>query len=105
MRTILHVDNNSHGKAIIAALRAQAKAHNLMERAKESLDPTYRGTFKRIDLFGRLGRNNPQRHKYSVTGRRTRFYRAVRIALKDASYIAVYCNDTVRDAFGGFKLA
>lgn len=104
MRTVLHVNNNAEGKRIIAELRAEAKAHNLTERAKETLDPNYKGVFKRVDLFGRLGRNNPNRHKYSVTSRRSRFYRAVRIALEDASYIAVYCNNTVRSEYGGFKL-
>lgn len=102
MRTIQHVDNNSHGKAIIAALRAQAKAHNLMERAKESLNPTYRGAFKQVRVFGRLGRNNPNRHKYAFGNRKTY---AVHIKPEDAATFAVYYNDTVRDAFGGFKLA
>ena len=104
MRTVLHVDNNENGKQIIASLRAAAKAHNLTERAKETLDPNYKAVFKRVDIFGRLGRNNPNRHKYSINGRRSRFYRAVRIALNDASYIAVYCNNTVRNQWGGFKL-
>jgi hypothetical protein len=104
MRTILHVDNNEQGKKIIAELRIAAKAHNLMERAKETLDPSYKAVFKRVDLFGRLGRNNPNRHKYSVTGRRSIFYRPIRIAMQDASYIAVYCNDTVRSGYGDFHV-
>ena len=104
MRTVLHVNNDADGRALISELRVQAKAHNLRERAKEALDPTYKAVFRRIDLFGRLGRGNPMRHKYSVTGRRTRFYRAIRIALEDASYFAVYCNETVRAQGGGFKL-
>ena len=104
MRTVLHVDNNEIGKKTIADLRVKAKAHNLTERAKETLDPNYKAVFKRVDLYGRLGRNNPNRSKYSVTGRRSRWHRAVRIALEDANYIAVYCNETVRCVYGGFML-
>ena len=104
MRTVLRVNNDEEGKKVIAELRAQAKAHNLIERAKEILDPDYKATFKRIDLFGRLGRNNPNRHKYSVNGKRTIFYKAIRISLKDAAYIAIYCNNIVRNKYSGFKI-
>jgi hypothetical protein len=100
MRTILHVDNNEHGKKIIASLRIQAKAHNLMERAKETLDPSYEAVFKRVDLFGRLGRNNPNRYKYSVVARRRGYRRSLRISMQDAQYIAVYYNNIVRTNYG-----
>lgn len=101
MRTIQHVYNNEEGKKIIAELRSQAKAHNLMERAKEALNPKYVATFKQIRVFGRLGRNNPNRHKYALANRTTY---AVHVKLQDAEKIAVYCNETVRSQFGGFKL-
>jgi len=104
MRTVLHIDNNAHGKQIIDELRNKAKAHNLMERAKELLDPAYEAVFKRVDLFGRLGRNNPNRGKYSRAGLRSPFGRAIRIPLEDSQYIAVYYNDTVRSQYGGFRL-
>ena len=104
MRTVLHVNNDADGRALISELRVQAKAHNLRERAKEALDPTYKAVFRRIDLFGRLGRGNPMRHKYSVNGKRTIFYKPIRISLKDAAYIAVYCNNIVRNKYSGFKI-
>lgn len=101
MRTILHVDNNEQGKKIISELRSHAKAHNLSERAKETLDPNYKAIFKQIRTFGRLGRNNPNRHKYALANRTTY---AVHVKLQDAARIAVYCNETVRSQFGGFRL-
>lgn len=85
----------------IAELRSQAKAHNLTERAKETLDPNYKAVFKQIRVFGRLGRNNPNRHKYTLANRNTY---AVHVKLQDAAKIAVYCNNTVRNQWGGFRL-
>lgn len=92
MRTIQHVYNNEEGKKIIAELRAAAKAHNLMERAKETLNPKYVATFKQVRTFGRLGRNNPNRHKYALANRTTY---AVHVKLQDAAKIAVYCDSVM----------
>ena len=100
-RTIQHVYNNEEGKKIIADLRAAAKAHNLMERAKETLNPKYVATFKQVRTFGRLGRNNPNSYKYTLANRNTY---AVHVKLQDAAKIAVYCNNTVRNQWGGFRL-
>jgi hypothetical protein len=103
-RTILKVENNTDGKAVISNLRREAKIHNMKERVKEMESPGYEGAFKRVDLYGRLGKNNPNRHKYSSRNRRSIFRTHTRIALKDASHIAVYVNNVVRSKFGGYNL-
>jgi hypothetical protein len=104
-RTILKVENNENGKTIIFHLRREVKTHNLRERLKEMESPGYEGAFKRVDLYGRLGKNNPNRHKYSVHSGRSIFRTHTRIALEDASHIAVYVNNVTRSKFGGYKLA
>lgn len=104
-RTILKVENNTDGKAIIAHLRREAKIHNMKERVREMETPGYEGRFKRVDLFGRLGKNNPNRHKYSIRNRRSIFRSHTRIRLEDAAQIAVYVNNVTRCKFGGYKLA
>jgi hypothetical protein len=103
-RTILKVENNTDGKAVISNLRREAKIHNMKERVKEMESPDYVGKFKRVDLYGRLGKNNPNRHKYSLRNRCSIFRTHTRISLKDASHIAVYVNNVTRSKFGGYNL-
>jgi hypothetical protein len=103
-RTILKVENNEVGKTIIFHLRREVKTHNLRERLKEMESFDYVGKFKRVDLYGRLGKNNPNRHKYSISNRRSIFRSHTRIRLEDASHIAVYVNNVVRSKFGGYTL-
>jgi hypothetical protein len=103
-RTVLRVKNNEAGKQYIEQLRNEVKAHNLRERLKEMESPDYVGKFKRVDLYGRLGKNNPNRHKYSISSRRSIFRSHTRIRLEDASHIAVYINNVVRSKFGGYTL-
>ena len=103
-RTILRVENNEDGKAVISHLRREAKIHNMKERVKEMETPGYVGAFKRVDLYGRLGKNNPNRHKYSLHSGRSIFRTHTRIALEDASHIAVYVNNVTRSKFGGYNL-
>jgi hypothetical protein len=103
-RTILKVENTEAGKQYIAQLRNEVKAHNLKERATELLTPGYVAKLKRVDLFGRLGKNNPNRHKYSIRGGRYSFKSQARIDLKDSAYIAIYVNNVVRSKFGGYTL-
>lgn len=90
-RTVLKVPNNNDGWNVIKHHRAIAKAYNLRERANEIMIPGYEPVFMRIALFGRLGKNNPNRHKYA---KRPGSWRnpAQRIALADAAEIAVYIN-------------
>jgi hypothetical protein len=103
-RTILKVENNTDGKAVISNLRREAKIHNMKERVKEMESFDYVGKFKRVDLYGRLGKNNPNRHKYSIFSGRSIFRSHTRIRLEDASHIAVYINNVVRSKFGGYTL-
>jgi hypothetical protein len=105
----LTVNNDADGKKIIQHLRTLVKAHNLVERSKETLDPDYSGKFKRVDLYGRLGKNNPNRHKYSKGGEKAnRFGGATRISLDDAAHVSIYVNNICRTSYGdwkGFRLA
>jgi|688.fasta_scaffold348029_2 hypothetical protein len=103
-RTVLRVKNNEAGKQYIEQLRNEVKAHNLRERLKEMESFDYVGKFKRVDLYGRLGKNNPNRHKYSIFSGRSIFRSHTRIRLEDASHIAVYINNVVRSKFGGYTL-
>jgi hypothetical protein len=54
--------------------------------------PGYEPVFMRVTLFGRLGKNNPNRSKYSTIGRTSWRNPAQRIALADAAEIAAYIN-------------
>jgi len=103
-RTILKVENNADGKAVISHLRREAKIHNMKERLKEMETPGYEGKFKRVDIFGRLGKNNPNRHKYSSRGRGWCMRSHARISLEDASHIAVYVNNVTRCKFAPYML-
>lgn len=91
MRTVLKVTNDNAGWNVIRALRTEAKAYNLREKAASLLDPNYKAVYKRVVLFGRLGKNNPNRSKYA---KRPGSWRnpAQRIALADAAEIAIYIN-------------
>jgi hypothetical protein len=103
-RTVFTVANDASGNETIKQLRKEVKAHNLVERSKEVLDPTYIATFKRVDLYGRLGKNNPNSSKYKKGGPRSSFFGATpRVLLTDAVKIAVYVNYTQRFQWGSWK--
>ena len=103
-RTVFTVTNDSSGQETIQQLRKEVKAHNLVERSKEILNPTYVATFKRVDLYGRLGKNNPNSHKYKKGGVHSNFFGASpRVLLVDSAYIAVYVNNTRRVQYGAWK--
>jgi hypothetical protein len=103
-RTVFTVANDASGNETIKQLRKEVKAHNLVERSKEVLDPTYIATFKRVDLYGRLGKNNPNSSKYKKGGPRSSIFGATpRVLLTDAVKIAVYVNYTQRFQWGSWK--
>ena len=103
-RTAFTVTNDSSGHETIQRLRKEVKAHNLIERSKEVLDPTYVATFRRVDLYGRLGKNNPNSQKYKRGGPRSSLFGATpRVILADSAYIAVYVNNTRRYQWMGWK--
>lgn len=92
IRTVLKVKNDKDGWALIKSLRLESKIYNLHEKAHALSDPSYDPVFKRVVLFGRLGKNNPNRSKYSKVGRSSWSNPAQRISLQDAAEIAVYIN-------------
>lgn len=89
-RTVFKVPNNANGRAIISNYRSIAKAYNLRERANEIRIPGYEPIFMRVVLYGRLGKNNPNRSKYAKPSGSWRPIQ--RVSLDDAAEIAVYIN-------------
>ena len=67
-RTVLKVKNDNQGWNVIKHHRVTAKAYNLRERANELTIPGYEPVFMRVDLFGRLGKNNPNRSRVAQRG-------------------------------------
>lgn len=103
-RITFTVTNDASGNETIKQLRKEVKAHNLVERSKEVLDSNYVATFKRVDLYGRLGKNNPNSHKYKKGGVHAHWLGgAPRILLADSAKIAVYVNYTQRFEYRGWK--
>jgi hypothetical protein len=58
------VNNDAEGLAELAVLRQEIKTENAGERLKALLTPGHKPKLKRVLVFGRLGKNNPNAAKY-----------------------------------------
>lgn len=90
------VTNDFEGLSVITQIRLEAKIFNLQEKIKGLSDSSYSCKHKRIALFGRLGKNNPNAHVYRTLAakqRKTNWFGAhayQRISMKHAATIDIY---------------
>lgn len=98
-RAVFKVKNDVAGHEFIANLRAQSRLENAKSKAKALLDPSHTPVYVKIELFGRLGKNNPKSwiYKQRNKGFRNGYQR---IALADASEIAIYVNPMLKNTWG-----
>jgi len=79
VRTVDH--HSEKGKALIAALRKYVKAE----------DEYIGGLSRRVCVKGRMGKNNPNAHKYSVKNYGSNYHQTIKLA--DASKADLYIYD------------
>ncbi len=90
------VTNDNTGRAHIAQLKNEIRIFNLEQKIKALKDSSYIRQVSKIDIFGRLGKNNANAQKYrdaAKTQRNTWGFGASayqRIDLADASTLDVY---------------
>ena len=94
------VNNTEGGKKEIAELRLSAKIFNAEEKLKALKNPGYEPKIRKVAIYGRLGKNNPNADKYKVkTGWGNPY---ARIHIEDAATLDVYTTDYVKrtDQYG-----
>jgi hypothetical protein len=87
--------NDTAGHDKIAQLRKEISIWNLEEKLKSLKDPNIIRHTAKVDLFGRLGKNNPNAQGYrdSAKKNKNRWFGAgayQRIAIADAATLDVY---------------
>lgn len=92
------VNNNENGKKEIADIRLAAKIFNAEERLNAMKNPGYVPKIRKVALFGRLGKNNPNAEIYKERNRGSWRNPYQRIALEDAATIDVYATDYIKRA-------
>lgn len=76
-------NNDAEGLAAIEELRKTFKIQNLIDRTMALQDPNFIPITRKVSLFGRLGKNNPNSDIYRYKGYQ-------RIAVKHAATIDIY---------------
>jgi hypothetical protein len=97
LKTII---NDKTAKDEILKVQTAAKIFNLEQKLAQAKDPNYARLVQRVDVYGRLGKNNPAALEYRRVAayQRTKFtygaHSYQRIAIKDAATIDIYvsCN-------------
>lgn len=56
---LFSVQNDTEGHAHIAEIRQKTRVHNAEQRLMALQDPSYKPEFLKIEVRGRLGKNNP----------------------------------------------
>lgn len=97
-RIVEDIMNTEDGRGRLSKIRFFIRIHNLIERSQAGLDPSYVPKLLRVDVYGRLGKNNPMSEKYNRRG----FYvfPTTRISMKDSAWFKVYINPVRRHADG-----
>ena len=96
------IANDSYAAETIAAVRAGARAFNRAEKAiaAVSTNPHHIRLTKKVDVFGRLGKNNPAALDYQARAQKNRQNYCFanpyqRIAIKDAATLDIYVSTTI----------
>jgi hypothetical protein len=91
------VTNDQDGLVHVNQLRKEIRIFNLEEKIKALNDPTHLPQVAKIDIFGRLGKNNPNAQGYRDACKKQRSLgwgfgagAYQRIAIKDAATLDVY---------------
>jgi hypothetical protein len=94
---LFSVQNDTAGHAHIAEIRQKTRVHNAEQRLMALQDPSYKPTFLKIEVKGRLGKNNPNAMIYrerakSIMAARFHFgsHAYQNIALKHGATLDVY---------------
>jgi hypothetical protein len=97
------VNNDAEGKAELNKIRLETKIFNAEEKLKALKDSSYRPIVKRISVYGRLGKNNPNAHKYRTANRYSFNNAYARIRIEDAATLDIYvtaCRKVIHDYSG-----
>ena len=97
------VNNDAEGHIHIAQLRKQARIFNAEERLKALKDSSYARQIAKVDIFGRLGKNNVNAQSYRDAAKKQRenfiaYWGAnpyQRVAIADAKTIDCYLRTCV----------
>ncbi len=94
--------NDSYAAETIAAVRAGARAYNRAEKAIASVstNPHHTRLTKKVDVFGRLGKNNAAAASYRERAEKNRRNYSCRnpyqrIAIADAATIDIYVSTKI----------
>jgi hypothetical protein len=90
------VDNTAIGNQEIAIVRHEAKVFNAEQKLANLYDPTYVPKIRKVALFGRLGKNNPNAQKYRDQQRGSWHNAYQRITIADASTIDIYVTEYIK---------
>jgi hypothetical protein len=88
--------NDAEGCAHIAQLRKEIRILNLEEKIKSLKDSSHVRKVSKVDIFGRLGKNNVNAQSYRDAAKKQRktwgfgAYAYQRIAIADAATLDVY---------------
>jgi hypothetical protein len=96
------VNNTEGGKGEIENFRKECKIFNAEERIKALKEPGYVPKVKKIAVYGRLGKDNPNAAEYRAANKGWRNAYA-RIRIEDAATLDVYCGTYVKETltYGG----
>lgn len=92
--------NNQTAKDEILKVRADARIFNLEQKLAQAKDPAHIRFVKKVDVYGRLGKNNAAAPEYRqlAAKQRANFTFGTqaysRIAIKDAATIDIYVSCT-----------
>lgn len=90
------VDNTEIGNAEITQVRLDARIFNAEQKLKALKEPGYEPKIRKVALFGRLGKNNPNAEKYRSRNRNSWRNAYQRIAIADAATLDIYVTDYVK---------
>lgn len=66
------VNNDAEGQVRIAQLRKEVRIFNAEERLKALKDSSYARQIAKVDIFGRLGKNNANAQRYRDAAKKQR---------------------------------
>ena len=96
------VVNSDGGRVELENLRKEVKIFNAEERLKELKDPSYEGRVRKVAVFDRLGKNNPNAAKYRAANKGWRnAYARIRIA--DAATLDVYMAEFQKVTYSSWR--
>jgi hypothetical protein len=96
--------NDQSAKDEILKVRAAARIFNLEQKLAQAKDPAHVRLVKKVDVYGRLGKNNPAalEYRHLAAKQRANFTFGAqayqRIAIKDAATVDIYVSCTSHES-------